>query len=263
MGAHLRRYDASDATQLDSHFDRAEILLAGHNFGCGSSREHAVWAIRDLGFRCIIAKSFGDTFYFNCLTNGLLAITLGEDEVDRLVSSAGDGKILVDLENQRVQGPDGGVYPFEMDGFQRDSTLFIGDFYIEAGSETGAQDKMIELSLRYRKEYFRRIGAAIAAGVKVAVGSDFGGYGYSPELNARELASLIEAGMTPMQAIQAATRVGAELLGWDDRLGTVEAGKLADLIAVDGNPLEDIAELESVDFVMLGGKVVVAYDRGE
>ena len=142
-------------------------------------------------------------------------------------------------------------------------TLFIGDFYIEAGSETGAQDKMIELSLRYRKEYFRRIGAAIAAGVKVAVGSDFGGYGYSPELNARELASLIEAGMTPMQAIQAATRVGAELLGWDDRLGTVEAGKLADLIAVDGNPLEDIAELESVDFVMLGGKVVVAYDRGE
>ncbi len=104
-------------------FDRAEILLAGHNFGCGSSREHAVWAIRDLGFRCIIAKSFGDTFYFNCLTNGLLAITLGEDEIDRLVSSAGEGKILVDLENQSVQGPDGGVYPFEMDGFQRDCLL--------------------------------------------------------------------------------------------------------------------------------------------
>ena len=104
-------------------FDRAEILLAGHNFGCGSSREHAVWAIRDLGFRCIIAKSFGDTFYFNCLTNGLLAITLGETEVDRLVSSAGDGKILVDLENQRVQGPDSEIYPFEMDGFRRDCLL--------------------------------------------------------------------------------------------------------------------------------------------
>ena len=104
-------------------FDRAQILLTGHNFGCGSSREHAVWAIRDLGFRCIIAKSFGDTFYFNCLANGLLTITLSEDEVDRLVSSAGDGKILVDLEKQRVQGPDGDVYSFEMDGFQRDCLL--------------------------------------------------------------------------------------------------------------------------------------------
>ncbi len=112
-----------DCIFRQSPFDRAEILLSGHNFGCGSSREHAVWAIRDLGFRCIIAKSFGDTFYFNCLTNGLLAITLGEDEIDRLVSSAGHGKILVDLENQRVQGPDGEVYPFEMDGFQRDCLL--------------------------------------------------------------------------------------------------------------------------------------------
>ncbi|MCH8872842.1 3-isopropylmalate dehydratase small subunit [candidate division KSB1 bacterium] len=101
----------------------ASILVVGANFGCGSSREHAVWAIRDLGFQCIIAKSFGDTFYFNCLTNGLLAITLGEDEVDRLVSSAGEGKILVDLENQRVQGPDGEVYPFEMDEFRRDCLL--------------------------------------------------------------------------------------------------------------------------------------------
>lgn len=142
-------------------------------------------------------------------------------------------------------------------------TLYIGDYYIEKGSETGAQDKMIELSLKYREDYFRRARAAVEAGVKIAVGSDFGGHGYPPEINVRELGSLVEAGMTPMQAIEAATRVGAELLGWDDRLGTVESGKLADLIAVQGDPLANLSVLESVEFVMLGGQVVadVASER--
>ena len=91
-------------------------------------------------------------------------------------------------------------------------------------------------------------------GVKIAVGSDFGGFPDS--VNVREFASLLGAGMTPMQAIQAGTRVGAELLGWDDRLGTVEVGKLADLVAVAGDPLQDISELERVTFVMVGGRVV-------
>ena len=104
-------------------FDRAEILLAGHNFGCGSSREHAVWAIRDLGFRCIIAKSFGDTFYHNCLANGLLALTLEAESVDKLIARTKDGEIVVDLENQRVRGPDNEDYRFEIDGFQKDCLL--------------------------------------------------------------------------------------------------------------------------------------------
>jgi imidazolonepropionase-like amidohydrolase len=90
----------------------------------------------------------------------------------------------------------------------------------------------------------------------VAVGSDFGGY--IAEINAREFGSLVEAGMTPMQAIQAGTRVAAELLEWEDRVGTIEAGKLADIIAVAGDPLADIAELERVIFVMKGGEVVKA-----
>jgi imidazolonepropionase-like amidohydrolase len=133
-------------------------------------------------------------------------------------------------------------------------TLYIGDHYIEHGSPSGAQQKLVDLSLEYRAENYRRIGAAIRSGVRIAVGSDFGGF--PAHLNAREFGCLVEAGMTPMQAIQAGTRVGAELLGWDDRIGTVEPGKLADLVAVAGDPLEDVAALERVVFVMFGGEVV-------
>ena len=97
-------------------------------------------------------------------------------------------------------------------------------------------------------------GGAIRAGVKIAAGSDFGGY--SQEINVGEIAALHRAGMTPMQAIQAATRVNAELLGWQDHVGTVEAGKLADIIAVPGDPLQNLAVLERVSFVMLGGREI-------
>ena len=135
-------------------------------------------------------------------------------------------------------------------------TMYIGDYYINEAPDAEAQQKMVELSKRYREEFFANIGAAIRAGVKVTVGSDFGGY--DPLINAREFASLAEAGMTPMQAIQAGTRVAAELLEWEDRVGTLEAGKLADIIAVSGDPLEDLSELERVIFVMKGGEVVKA-----
>jgi imidazolonepropionase-like amidohydrolase len=135
-------------------------------------------------------------------------------------------------------------------------TIYIGDFYIEERPDAEAQQKMVELSKKYRAEFLANIGTAIQAGVKVAVGSDFGGY--DPLINAREFASLVEAGMTPMQAIQAGTRVGAELLQWEDRVGTIEPGKLADIVAVSGDPLEDLSELERVIFVMKGGAVVKA-----
>ena len=80
--------------------------------------------------------------------------------------------------------------------------------------------------------------------------------GFPAQLNAREFRCLVEAGMTPLQAIEAGTRVGAELLGWEDRIGTVEPGKLADLVAVAGDPLADLSTLERPVFVMLGGEVV-------
>jgi imidazolonepropionase-like amidohydrolase len=135
-------------------------------------------------------------------------------------------------------------------------TMYIGDFYINERPDSEAQQKMIELSQKYRQEFFQNIRSAIRAGVKIAVGSDFGGY--EAEINAREFGSLVEAGMTPMQAIQAGTRVGGELLGWEDRVGTIEPGKLADIVAVAGDPIEDLSELERVIFVMKGGKVVKA-----
>jgi imidazolonepropionase-like amidohydrolase len=135
-------------------------------------------------------------------------------------------------------------------------TIYIGDYYIEEMADSVAQKKMVELSIKYRDEFFENIGNAIRAGVKVALGSDFGGT--DPVLQAREFGSLVEAGMTPMQAIKAGTSVAAELLQWEDRVGSIAPGRLADLIAVAGDPLADISELERVVFVMKGGEVIKA-----
>ncbi len=135
-------------------------------------------------------------------------------------------------------------------------TMYIGDYYIEEMADSQAQAKMVALSRKYRAEALANVSAAIKGGVKVAVGVDFGNYTVPAKLYAREFALLIEAGMSPMDAIKAGTSLGAEVLGWDDRLGTLEQGKLADIIAVPGNPLEDISALEHVGFVMLGGKVI-------
>ena len=132
-------------------------------------------------------------------------------------------------------------------------TLYIGDYYIEHGSPTGYQDKMVELSKKYKAQQYEWVGKAIRAGVKIAAGSDFGGYDAS--INAGEIDSLHKAGMTPMQAIQAATRAGAELLGWEDRIGTIEKGKLADLVAVPGDALADLSALRRPVFVVIGGKI--------
>lgn len=100
----------------------AEIIVAGENFGCGSSREHAPWAIKDFGIRCVISTSFADIFYNNCFKNGILPITLEREEVDALMGHAESGdnaRITVDLENQQVIGPDGDVHGFELDPFKK------------------------------------------------------------------------------------------------------------------------------------------------
>lgn len=133
-------------------------------------------------------------------------------------------------------------------------TLYVGDYYLEEEPESEAQRKMVELSLRYRAENLACIGRAIEAGVKIGVGTD--NVGFPAEYGMRELALLVEAGMTPMQALQAATRVNAELLGLGDELGTIEPGRLADMIAVAGDPLTDMGTLERVSFVMLGGRII-------
>lgn len=133
-------------------------------------------------------------------------------------------------------------------------TIYVGDYYAE-GDKLRAQDKQDDYTANQRPKFLAAVGRAHKQGVKIAVGVDLGGYMTDPKVFVREMAVLVEAGFTPMEAIQAGTRVGAELLRWDDRLGTVQAGKLADLVAVNGNPLEDMKALESVSFVMVGGRV--------
>ena len=101
----------------------AAILLARENFGCGSSREHAVWALSDYGFRAVIAPSFADIFFNNSFKNGFLPIVLGKDAVDRLFAQAQAGKgyiLAVDLPAQRVRAPDGVEYAFDIDAFRKD-----------------------------------------------------------------------------------------------------------------------------------------------
>jgi len=100
----------------------AEILVAGENFGCGSSREHAPWAILDYGIRCIISTSFADIFFNNCFKNGILPIVLPQAEVDKLMDDAGRGAnavMTIDLEAQEIHGPDGGVIAFDVDEFRK------------------------------------------------------------------------------------------------------------------------------------------------
>jgi 3-isopropylmalate/(R)-2-methylmalate dehydratase small subunit len=104
----------------------AQILVAGDNFGCGSSREHAPWALLDAGIRCIIAPSFADIFYNNCFKNGILPIALPKAQVELLMDDAERGAnaiVSVDLENQTITGPDGGEIRFEIDPFRKHCLL--------------------------------------------------------------------------------------------------------------------------------------------
>ena len=104
----------------------ARILVAGDNFGCGSSREHAPWALLDFGIRCVISTSFADIFHNNCFKNGILPVTLPQGDVDKLMADAERGAnatVTVDLENQVITGPDGGSIAFDIDPFRKHCLL--------------------------------------------------------------------------------------------------------------------------------------------
>jgi len=107
-------------------YRHAQILVTGENFGCGSSREHAPWALADFGIRCVIAASFADIFYNNCFQNGILPIVLPQSDVDKLMDDAERGSnavVTVDLEAQEIRGPDGGVIKFDIDPFRKHCML--------------------------------------------------------------------------------------------------------------------------------------------
>jgi 3-isopropylmalate/(R)-2-methylmalate dehydratase small subunit len=104
----------------------AQILVAGDNFGCGSSREHAPWALLDFGIRCVISTSFADIFYNNCFKNGILPIIVDQETLDKLLDDAERGAnatISVDLEAQEIKGPDGGTVKFDVDPFRKHCLL--------------------------------------------------------------------------------------------------------------------------------------------
>jgi 3-isopropylmalate/(R)-2-methylmalate dehydratase small subunit len=107
-------------------YRQAKILVAGENFGCGSSREHAPWALLDFGIRCIIAPSFADIFYNNCFKNGVLPLKLPQETVDQLMDDAGKGsnaRVAIDVERQTITRPDGQILHFDIDPFRKHCLL--------------------------------------------------------------------------------------------------------------------------------------------
>jgi 3-isopropylmalate/(R)-2-methylmalate dehydratase small subunit len=125
------RYNDDGSDNLDfvlnqEAYKNAQILVAGDNFGCGSSREHAPWALLDFGIRCVIATSFADIFYNNCFKNGILPIVVSQEDLDNLMDDASRGAnstITVDLETQEIKGPDGGTIQFEIDAHKKHCML--------------------------------------------------------------------------------------------------------------------------------------------
>jgi 3-isopropylmalate/(R)-2-methylmalate dehydratase small subunit len=103
-------------------YRKAQILVAGDNFGCGSSREHAPWALLDFGIRCVISTSFADIFYNNCFKNGILPIVVSPDNLKKLMDDADRGAnatVSIDLATQEIRGPDGGMIHFDIDPFRK------------------------------------------------------------------------------------------------------------------------------------------------
>jgi 3-isopropylmalate/(R)-2-methylmalate dehydratase small subunit len=131
-------------------YGKAQILVAGDNFGCGSSREHAPWALLDFGIRCVISTDFADIFYNNCFKNGILPIKVSAEDLAKLMDDAERGAnatLSVDLEKQEIRGPDGGMVRFEIDPFRKHCLLDglddIGLTMVEGAAIDGFEKKAI------------------------------------------------------------------------------------------------------------------------
>ena len=133
-------------------YRQSKILVAGENFGCGSSREHAPWALLDYGIRCIIASSFADIFYNNCFKNGVLPLVVPEAIVAQLMEDAGKGAnavLTIDLENQTISRPDGEKVPFQIDPFRKHCLLNGLDdigLTLEKGASIDGYEDRLKLS---------------------------------------------------------------------------------------------------------------------
>lgn len=118
--------EIADFVLNQAAYRKAEIIVAGDNFGCGSSREHAPWALLDFGIRCVISTSFADIFFSNCFKNGILPVVLPQEAVDHLMEDARKGanaRITIDLETQTVTASDGTSFAFDVDPFKKHCLL--------------------------------------------------------------------------------------------------------------------------------------------
>jgi imidazolonepropionase-like amidohydrolase len=149
---------------------------------------------------------------------------------------------------------DAGIAEMKKNGTYLVPTLYLGDWFLENAEKNRVPDFLLFKAKAVVPAARKNIAHAFASGVKVAFGTDAAVYPHG--LNAHEFAVMVKLGLTPLQSIQAATINAADLLGWSDKIGTVEPGRWADIIAVDGDPLQDVTTLERVKFVMKGGEVV-------
>ena len=145
--------EISDFVLNQSAYRNAEIIIAGENFGCGSSREHAPWALKDFGISVVISESFADIFYNNCFKNGILPIKLSRESIDILMDDASKGenaRISVDLEEQTVSATDGKIFKFEVDAFKKHCLLNglddIGLTYQKIESVDKFEEKQAKIS---------------------------------------------------------------------------------------------------------------------
>ena len=145
--------EISDFVLNQSAYRNAEIIIAGENFGCGSSREHAPWALKDFGISVVISESFADIFYNNCFKNGILPIKLSKESIDILMDDASKGenaRISVDLEEQIVSATDGTIFKFQVDAFKKHCLLNglddIGLTYQKIESVDKFEEKQAKIS---------------------------------------------------------------------------------------------------------------------
>jgi 3-isopropylmalate/(R)-2-methylmalate dehydratase small subunit len=150
------RYDEKGAENPNfvlnkPQYRKAQVIVAGDNFGCGSSREHAPWALMDFGIRCVISTSFADIFYNNCFKNGILPAIVSAEDLAKLLDDAGRGAnamLTVDLESQTIKGPDGGVVHFQVDAGRKHRLLNgiddIGETLEKAPAIDGFEKKMAQ-----------------------------------------------------------------------------------------------------------------------
>ena len=145
--------EISDFVLNQSAYRNAEIIIAGENFGCGSSREHAPWALKDFGISVVISESFADIFYNNCFKNGILPIKLSKESIDILMDDASKGenaRISVDLVEQIVSATDGTIFKFEVDAFKKHCLLNglddIGLTYQKIESVDKFEEKQAKIS---------------------------------------------------------------------------------------------------------------------